>query len=263
VQFLIEGSVRLTGTGVPESTVSAPGALGFEEVLEGRPLARTASAVTAVVCLAIPAGTFLTMLSDNRELAQGVFRLVLASRSGGVWVSTGGEIVISDVPSGAGHAAGGASPAAAAPDGLTVLDKALRLRQTPLLSRATVDQLVKLAAVARGTPIERSRVLATEESAPAIYHVLAGGIRIEGADAGLGVIAPGESIGAAETLAGLPVRWRITGEWDGSVLVLGRDELFEVLSGDVELLQGLFSGALRSRRADRPGAQSAPAEVRA
>ena len=258
VQCLIEGSVRLTGTGAPESTVSAPAALGFEEVLEGRPLTSTASAVTSVVCLALPADTFLTMLSDNRELAQGVFRLVLASRSSGVWVSTAGEPAGARPPrvpedAAAVRAAAGASGPPAA-SGLSVLDKALLLRRTPLLGRASVDQLMALAAVAREAPIAGNRVLATEDDSPAIYHVLAGSLRIESADAAPGVIGPGATVGAAETLAGAATRWRVTGEREGIVLTLGRDELFDVLSGHVDLLQGLFSGALRSQRADAPSA---------
>jgi CRP-like cAMP-binding protein len=244
--------------------VSAPAALGFEEVLEGRPLTRTASAVTSVVCLALPADTFLTMLSDNRELAQGVFRLVLASRSSGVWVSTAGEPAgarpprVPDDDAAAVRAAAGASGPPAA-SGLSVLDKALLLRRTPLLGRASVDQLMALAAVAREAPIAGNRVLATEDDSPAIYHVLAGSLRIESAGAAPGVIGPGATVGAAETLAGAATRWRVTGEREGTVLTLGRDELFDVLSGHVDLLQGLFSGALRSQRADAPSAPVAAA----
>ena len=257
VQFLVEGTVQLTTADGSVSTVQAPSALGFEEVLEGRPFSHTATAWTPVVCLVVKADEFLTMLSDNIALAQGVFRLLLASRSRGVWVSTpaadiaaGGRDIVrtqSDAPAG------------------SALDKALRLRQTPLLARATVEQLLALAAVAQDLRFTSGSVLMTEADPPAIVHVFSGTLRIEQDDKPIGAVAPGGTIGVAETLAGETDTspWQVTAETDGKALRIERDALFEVVAEHLDLLQGLFSSVLRGRpEGVRPGSDQGQTEAR-
>jgi CRP-like cAMP-binding protein len=242
VQFLVDGAVQLKTAEGAGSTVTAPAILGFEEVLEGRPLSHAAVAVTPVECLVVKADDFLTMLTDNIALTQGVFRLLLASRSRGVWVSTPAVDL----------AAGGReplpSPAAAAG---TPLDKALRLRRTPLLSRAGVDQLLALAAAAQEIRFTAGHRLLTEAEPPAIFHVVTGKLRIEQDGQQVAVVGAGQSFGAAETLAGDGPRWQITADTDGEALRIDREVLFEVIAEHLELLQGLFSGALAGMASDQ------------
>jgi CRP-like cAMP-binding protein len=254
VQFLVEGVVQLTAPDGAVSTVQAPTALGFEEVLEGRPLSHTASAWTPVVCLVVKADEFLTMLSDNIALARGVFRLLLASRSRGVWVSTpaadlaaGGREIVrtpSDAPAG------------------SALDKALRLRQTPLLARATVEQLLALAAIARNLRFASGSVLMTEADPPAIVHVLSGRLRIDQDGKPVGTVVAGGTLGVAETLAsdGDSSHLQITAESDGEALRIDRDALFEVVAEHRDLMQGLFSSVLRAGGV-RPGSNQGQTEV--
>jgi CRP-like cAMP-binding protein len=252
LQFLIEGEVALSG-GDAESRVPAPAALGFEDVLEGRPFSNTATALAPAVCLAVRAGDFLTMLSDNIELAQGVFRLLLASRSRGVWVSTPAVELSAD---GRALESGSTSPRVEPP-----LEKALRLRQTPLFGRATVEQLLALAGVTREIRFEPGQVLAADTDPPSITHVIAGRVRIERDGRRIAVVDAGGTVGAAETLAGAPPSWQVIAESSGRVLRLERRDLFEVLSEHLDLLQGLFSGVLSAERADAAGEEPAPAAV--
>ena len=62
---------------------------------------------------------------------------------------------------------------------LLPLEKVLLLRQNPLLARATVNQLLDLAAIAREVPLAAGSVLFTETDQPAVYHVLRGEVRLE------------------------------------------------------------------------------------
>jgi AAA family ATP:ADP antiporter len=235
VQFLLDGSVGLTAEGAAPAVIRAPAALAFEEVLEGRALRSTITAIDAVVCLRLDGADFLTMLSDNTVLAQGLFRMLLASPGAREWSAV--------------HLAPGRT-ASSGPRSrpLYPVEKALRLRESPLLGRATVEQLLDLVAIAREVPLSAGAVLFSEDEPPAVYHVVEGEVRLEADQAAPILVGAGSTIGVAETLAGVSRHWRATVSHGGHALRLDRDELFGVLADHTDLLQGLFSGVL-SRRA--------------
>jgi hypothetical protein len=56
----------------------APAVLGLHEVLEGAPASSTVHASEPLVCLRIAAADVLTVLSNSVQLAQGLFRMLLA-----------------------------------------------------------------------------------------------------------------------------------------------------------------------------------------
>ena len=61
------------------SDVAAPAALGFEELLEGSPMASTITAAERAITLSLTADEFLALLSENVELAEGIFRMLIAT----------------------------------------------------------------------------------------------------------------------------------------------------------------------------------------
>jgi len=81
IQILIEGKVAVSGAERDETELSPPSLLGFREVLEGTTLRETARAKESSTCLALGAEDFRTLLSDNIELAEGLFRMLLSSPS--------------------------------------------------------------------------------------------------------------------------------------------------------------------------------------
>ena len=85
VHFLLDGSVHVSGRNVESYQLDAPAALAFEEMLQGSPLAVTISAVDRAISLALGRGEFLTMLSDNIALAQGLFRMLLHTPNARQW----------------------------------------------------------------------------------------------------------------------------------------------------------------------------------
>ena len=71
--------------------ISGPAAFGFHDVFEGVPHRSTAVAQGIAIVLSLHHDQFLSLLSENTELAQGVFRTLLASP--GEW---SGDVVTRD-----------------------------------------------------------------------------------------------------------------------------------------------------------------------
>jgi CRP-like cAMP-binding protein len=233
VQFLIEGTVYLRAGETDISEVSRPAALAFEEVLEGRPLDQSLRAADRAVCLSIPRDHFLTVLSDNVEVAQGLFRLLLERPQARRWR------IVCAPPAGADRVAPSGVPLQAA-------DKMRLLRRIPLFSRALVTQLLDVVGVARETPLRRGQVLLEATDEPAMLHVLDGELLVEGGGAEPIVAGPGSTVGMAETLAGEPLHRRVTARGEGLVLRLDRAAFYDVAADHVGLLQGLFSALLQT-----------------
>jgi AAA family ATP:ADP antiporter len=231
VQFLLEGSVQLSGANGASRDIAAPAALAFEEVLEGAPLGHTIRAIDRTVTVALGGGEFLTMLSDNIVLAQGLFRMLLDRPRARPW-----RIVYTPPPQ-----ADSVVPRSLP---LQPIEKALTLRQNPLLRRAAVSQLLDLVAITREVPLTAGSVLFTETDQPAVFHVLTGEVDLETDRAEALVAGSGSTIGLSETLAGVPLGRRATVRQAGQALRIERDELLDVLADHIDLLQGLFSGVL-------------------
>lgn len=237
VQFLLDGSVLSRphdaaddGSGEGEARIEAPAALAFEEVLQGMPSRVSITAGDRTLCLSLGRSEFLTVLSDNIAVAKGLFRMLLdapgAQRWRAVYVPARPDL---------------SSPRRAA---LQPLDKVLLLRQNPLFARATVNQLLGLASVAREVPLVADTVLFEPAEEPAIYHVLDGSIALETGGLSPIVAGAGSTIGVAEVLAGVPIGRRAVVTDAGHALRVTHDELFDVLADHIDLLQSLFSGLL-------------------
>jgi CRP-like cAMP-binding protein len=232
VCFLLEGSVRVSSGGGTLRDIDAPAALAIENMLEGRPLRHAVHTVDRAIGLTLGAPEFLTMLSDNIALAQGLFRMFRNTPGARHWRS-----VYTPPPN--------AEPAILRSLPLQPLEKVLLLRQNPLLERATVNQLLELATITREVTLTAGSLLFTETDPPALYHMLNGEVRLEH-DAAEPILAgPGSTIGGLETLAGVSLERRAIVMREGEAMRLDRDELFDVLADHIDLLQGLFSGLLQ------------------
>ncbi len=243
VQFLLEGTVQLSGENGASRDMAAPAAMAFEEVLEGGPFGHTIRADDRAVTVALGGSEFLTMLSDNIVLAQGLFRMLLDRPKARAW-----RIVYTPPP----HVD------SVAPRNLPLqpIEKVLLLRQNPLLRRATVVQLLDLAAITREVPLAAGSVLFAEIDEPAVYHVLTGEVDLEADRFSALVAGSGCTMGLSEALAGVPLGRRATVRHAGYALRIERDDLFDLLADHIDLLQGLFSGVLS---ANEP--ETAPTDV--
>ena len=227
VEVLIEGAIHFETTGDVGGELRAPIILGLEEVLQGAPTTRRTWASEPSVCIRIRAADFMSMVSDDVLLAQGLFRFLLA-------------------PGGERHDGLPAHrpPFGVPPDEMQPFDKAMLLRQHPLLARATPSDLVALLSVAREAEFWEGETVFRQDDIASLGLVLDGVLQLESDGAEPVTVGPGGTLLVAQMLAGSRAGWRAHAVRGGRILRVERDDVFAVLSERIDLLQGLFSGAL-------------------
>ena len=221
VFFLLEGALEVRADAGTEKELTAPAVAHVEEVLQGVPLKHTMRAIEHSVGFRVPAPVFLTMVSDNILMAQGLFGLLL-----GEWSSRlrHGAIAARRDASGA-HS----------------------FRRDPLLAGATAAHLLALRASSSELPLTSGGVVFDVDSPPAAYQILEGDVSLESPDGRSVLASKGTTFGVADTLAGTPAGWKAVAVTNGRVLRLERDDLFGVMADHVDLMQSLFAEALRLR----------------
>lgn len=246
LQFLLDGRVTrvpMDAGGKPGSAeeVAGPASFGFDEVFEGVPQRATVTSCGIAIFLSLLNDQFLGLLSENTELAQGVFRMLLDTHGGTAW----GQ-VLRDV----------AHPPTAARlrDGLQTIEKVLILEEMQVFSCASSDQLAALAGITREVKLTDGEVLFGAGDAPAIHIVLEGELSLEPMDGGTPMTAgAGDCTGIYETLGGLDqTGWRGHVTRGGVALRIDREALFDLLADQIDLLQGLFSALQRQPAMQAP-----------
>ncbi|MBZ5559539.1 MAG: MFS transporter [Acidobacteriia bacterium] len=229
LRFLLDGRVVLrTGDRTSATEIAAPAAFGFDTVLAAAPSGDSLVAADSTIVLALPTEEFLTLLSANTQLAAGLFRMLMARAT----PSAAPSLL---------HPRARAEARAAAPGGLRAVDKVLALEEVPVFARATAEELIALAAIAREVPIVEGADLFAEGEPAAVHIVLSGSLQLQ-RNGGAAVSAgSGDAIGVVETLGGGLAEAHARGVASGSALRIDRDALFEVLSDRIDLMRGLFA----------------------
>ena len=236
LQLLLDGSVSIADGETRE--VAAPAALAFEAVLEGSAMRSTIRATETAICLALTTDQFLSLLSENVEIAEGIFRLLIESSARPEWQS----VVHGRLPPVLERRAA---------SGLQAVDRLVLLQSSPLLGRATTTQLLSLATVARQVPLTTGvNPLAGDEAA--ILTVLSGAVLVEREGGVSDTARAGDVIGIYETLGGATMASRIEVVEEGAALRFARSDVFDVLADNIDLLQGIFSGLLRTPQQTAP-----------
>jgi AAA family ATP:ADP antiporter len=238
IQFILDGRVASALPDGETKEMTAPGVVGFEAIIEGSPARKTTKAVEMTIALSLTTEEFLSLLSENVEIAQGIFRLMI-ERFGGVR-----EAVLHGTipPSLRARMETGA---------LQPLDTILLLQSSPLLSRASASQLVGLSSIAR--PLLLTTGADPQSGADAaVLVVLSGAVRIERDGAPVETAGPGDIIGIYETLGGVsfPVKGEVVAAGHG-LRFMGPDVL-DVLADDIGLLRGIFSALLHPEPGSAP-----------
>lgn len=239
IQFLLDGRVTVGGPGNARD-VEAPAALGFEELLEGSPVAAKVTAAERSITLSLTADEFLALLSENVELAEGIFRMLIETHQ----LATGHTLIQGNLPPDMKEGAH-----------LRPLDRVLLLQSSPLLASATAAQLWRLSAIAREASVAAGAEALPKGSEASILIVLSGSLKVEGAETAATATA-GDVIGLYETLAGSAMGAKITANIETRLLRIDRGGLFELLADHTDLLQRIFSMLLR-RSASAPRQSSA------
>jgi AAA family ATP:ADP antiporter len=230
LQFLLDGRVSVE-QGRNTETAEAPGVLAFESVLEGSPSTATVRALEPVVTLSLTNDEFLSLLSENVEIAQGIFRLLI-DRLG----TPGAQAVL--------H---GEIPPALKKKidaGMQAVDHLMLLQSSPLLKRASATQLMRLTGIARTVSFRPGEDPLTGPE-PSMLVVLSGAMSVERDGCPSETAEAGDIVGIYEALGGVAGSMRITVATPGQGLRFLRSELLDLLADDIDLLQGIFSGLLR------------------
>jgi CRP-like cAMP-binding protein len=197
--------------------------MGLEEILCGGRHGETTRSREGAVCLVVGAQEFLALVAEDRELLRALLRGALEELRGEA------RVLRSRL----------SSPRAAGPASRT-LDAIRLLEGSPLFAKATPDQLLRLAGIAREEPLAQDAVLFGESDPAALHVVEEGEVALDAAGGSPTVAGAGDTLGAPETLAGAAaVAARVTAP--GRALRVEAEPLFELLAEDTDLLQAVFS----------------------
>ena len=225
VLLLLEGPVAVQAGGALAAERSAPLALGLEAVLGGERQRETVWAGEGVVFLTVGAGDLLGLLSEESALVRPIFRALLEDSAVDTRLLRPCQPV--EVPGVAGA---------------HTLEAVRFLEASPLFARATPDELLRVAQLAREVPLRPGSMLFDEADPVALYVVAGGHLSLEADGAPTLQAGPGDTLGVRKALAGLG-QGRARAEAAGFVLRLEGEAFVELLAGDTALLQGVF-GAL-------------------
>ena len=238
IQVLIEGRARISDNGKKVEEAGPPRLFGFREVLEGSPLSETVEALEASICVAMGAEDFRTLMSDDIELAEGVFQMLL-----GAPTESAPPSVLRGVFRGQDNNDGEGSAR------LKLVDKALILRNLPLFSRLSAEEIMDLAAIARDVHLATDHTVISEGNPPAFWMLLSGELALEPPQGGEPLLlAAGDILGIDETLAGRDFGWRGQVRRNGRALKIDRGDLFELLAQRTDILQGVSGALFQSSR---------------
>jgi CRP-like cAMP-binding protein len=230
VHLLLEGLIAVQAGDAPATERSAPLALGLEAVLGGERLRETVWTGEGAVCLRVVAGDLLGLLSEDSALVRRVFQAVLE-----------GSTVDSRVlrPRRPVEAPGVA--------GAPTLEAVHVLEASPLFARATPDQVLRLAQIAREVTLAPGSVLFDEADPAALYVVARGEVSVLSEGAPALRAGPGTTLGVRGALAGVG-EGHARAEAAGFALRLDGEAFLELLAGDTALLQGIFGAVLEALR---------------
>lgn len=225
VHVLIDGEVRFDDG----AAVKAPGPLAFEEIFVGASFSSSVRAVDVAVTLALTQDEFLMLLSDNIDIAHGLFRTLLEARG-----AAARPVVRGLFDAGVARRT----------ERLQPMERALLLQGGALLSGAARTHVLQLADITREVPLEVGAVL-SREGERAVYLVLSGALTVETRDGARLVAGPGDAVGLLEALTDRRLEATITVSDVGAALRLDQRDLFDLLADHAELLQALVGGILR------------------
>jgi ATP/ADP translocase/HEAT repeat protein/CRP-like cAMP-binding protein len=226
LQILLDGRVAIDDSST-RRTIEAPAVLAFDSVLEGTPIDATVRAMGTAICLSLNSDELLSLLSENVEIAEGIFRLLL---------ETGGSQAVV-------HASPTSLPEPPAGE-LQALDLVRLLQATPLLSRATTGQVLALVTTGRRVALKPG-VDPLAGLPTAMMVVVSGSARVIQDGEAPDVAAAADVVGIPTALGGRAASIRVEALSDGEAIYFLRTELFELLADHTDLLQAVYGALIR------------------
>jgi AAA family ATP:ADP antiporter len=236
VHLLLDGHVTASSHTSALRSHSAPAALGFEEALQGLPMAETIRTSERSVTLALTSDELRTLLADNTDLVSGLFTTLSArvETLAASKYSTGASRQLEEL-------AGG---------GLTAVEKVLALQHVPLFARVSADEMRRLAAIAHSVTLTLGEPLFAEPGPSALWLIVSGEMMLESSTGATPIATRGgDVIGQASTMAGSPLGRSAAVTRSGVALRIDHEELFDLLGERPEMLKQIFAGMFRAELA--------------
>ena len=232
LHLLLDGRATAAARGSSPRDIVPPAALGFEEVLDGCLMSETVKTTEPTVSLALSNEEMRTLLADNTDLVQGLFRTLAAGRE----YRPGPVKGVADTEfEGLGTGV------------LTRVQKIMALQRVPLFANVSGAEILYLASIATQIPLEAEAVLAEHAGSFGLGIVLSGELTLRSTEqpALTATAGPGDSVGIYETLVGVDgprdQTTQLVVTQAGSALQIERDELFDLLGQRPDLLQQVFA----------------------
>ena len=241
LHLLLDGRVTGSARGSSPREIEPPAALGFEEVLDGCLMGETVRTTEPTVSLALTNEEMRTLLADNTDLVQGLFRTLAEGREYRPGPSKG----VTDAEFdrlGTGT--------------LTRVQKIVALQHIPLFAKVSGAEILYLASIATEIPLEAGAVLADHTGPVSLGIVLSGELTFRSTERPdlTATAGPGDTVGMYETVVGSDGQRDPTTELvvtqPGSALQIEREELFDLLGQRPDLLQQIFAAVFGRLRAD-------------
>jgi ATP:ADP antiporter, AAA family len=237
IHILLDGRVSCRSLAGTVREFEAPAALAFQEVLESRPIGETARTADAAICLDLSGEEFRTLLADDTELVQGLFRTLC---------DTDGDQPSSLVFKGKWEEGLVRVPQAE----LKPIEKILILKSIPVFSDVSAEEMPGLASIATEVPLVAGALLFEETSQPALFALITGEISLESTAGEPAAIAgANDAIAVQQTLAGINLQRNGRILRGGTSLRIEREDLFDLIAQRPDLLRQLFGALSRARAA--------------
>jgi CRP-like cAMP-binding protein len=244
IHILLDGRVSCRSSAGTVREIAAPATLAFQEVLETRPIGEIARTTDPAICLDLSGEEFRGLLADDTELVQGLFQTLCG---------TDRDQASNLVFKGKSEEGKASIPQA----GLKPIDKILILKNIPVFSDVSAEEMPGLASIAAEVPLVAGTALFEEASQPALFALITGEISLESSAGEPALIAgANDAVGVQQALAGINLGRNGRAVSNGSALRIEREDLFDLIAQRPDLLRQLFS-ALSRARATRTAAASA------
>lgn len=145
---------------------------------------------------------------------------------------------------------------------LTRIQMVVHLQSVDLFAYCTAEQMVRMASIARVRSFRAGECLyAISDPAESLFCLVEGSVELRSAErpdspsTGKGSngegsdwrrVEPPGTFGAREILGDEPRRWSAVARSDGLALCFDADDLFDLLSNNIEIVKALFRQLLRS-----------------
>jgi CRP-like cAMP-binding protein len=189
--FLVEGQAVMDAEGLPDWTFGDRSLLGMVDMTAQRPHRRNCRTTRQSRLLVGRSAAWLDIMSDDPMMGEGAL-FFFAQRVHTLWVEVGHLLAPEPIL----PAAGLASP-------LAIHERALALRDTPLLARASTQAIASLAQVAEELTFPAGASLfARGQAERALYAVASGVVALRASNERLVRVGPQRFLAAASALSG-------------------------------------------------------------